>query len=152
MVTQYHPAYEPDAISRKEGPPCCDERFVAYEGNKAACLYEMYLSSMSFYVLADHFLVHQSHAYEEEARTLDRKSNRKIYQDFKEEVCLRSLKLRYDSGTLNTSHGYNVQEKCKKIRDDGGYILVGVSVTGGLLLVPDEVETLLTEMALKAIV
>ncbi|KAG1835988.1 hypothetical protein DFJ58DRAFT_847237 [Suillus subalutaceus] len=70
MVTQYHPTYEPGAIFRKEGPPCRDERFVGYEGNKAACLYEMYLSSMSFYFLADHFLVHQSHAYEE-ARTLD---------------------------------------------------------------------------------
>lgn len=49
----------------------------------------MYLSGMSFYVLADHFLVHQSHPYEEEARKLERKSNRKVYQDFKEEVCLR---------------------------------------------------------------
>ncbi|KAG1817936.1 glycosyl-transferase for dystroglycan-domain-containing protein [Suillus subaureus] len=115
-VTQYHPAYEPYVIFRKEGPPWCDERFVGYGGNKAACLYEMYLSGMSFYVLADHFLVHQSHPYEEEARKLERKSNRKIYQDFKEEVCLRYLKRHYDSGTLNTSHGYNVQEECKKIR------------------------------------
>jgi hypothetical protein len=49
----------------------CDERFVGYGGNKAACLYEMYLSGMSFYVLADHFLVHQSHPYEEEARKLE---------------------------------------------------------------------------------
>ncbi|OJA19953.1 hypothetical protein AZE42_03730 [Rhizopogon vesiculosus] len=76
----------------------------------------MYLSGMSFYVLADHFLVHQSHPYEEEARKLERKSNRKLYQDFKEEVCLRYLKRHYDSGTLNTSLGYNVQEECKKIR------------------------------------
>lgn len=29
---------------------------------------------------------------------------------------LRYLKRHYDSGTLNTSHGYNVQEECKKIR------------------------------------
>ncbi|KIK42132.1 glycosyltransferase family 49 protein [Suillus luteus UH-Slu-Lm8-n1] len=115
-VTQYHPAYEPYVIFRKEGPPWCDERFIGYGGNKAACLYEMYLSGMSFYVLADHFLVHQSHPYEEEARKLERKSNRKVYQDFKEEVCLRYLKRHYDSGTLNTSHGYNVQEECKKIR------------------------------------
>ena len=49
----------------------CDERFMGYGGNKAACLYEMYLSGMSFFVLADHFLVHQSHAYEEAARRLE---------------------------------------------------------------------------------
>lgn len=28
----------------------------------------MYLSGVSFYVLGDHFLIHQSHPYEEEAR------------------------------------------------------------------------------------
>lgn len=46
----------------------CDERFTGYGANKAACLFEMYLSGVSFYVLADHFLIHQSHTYEEEAR------------------------------------------------------------------------------------
>ncbi|KAG9312076.1 glycosyltransferase family 49 protein [Chiua virens] len=88
-IKQYQSAYEPYVIFKKEGPPWCDERFVGYGGNKAACLYEMYLSGMSFLVLADHFLVHQSHVYEETARRLERKSNRKIYQDFKEEICLR---------------------------------------------------------------
>ncbi|KIJ58075.1 glycosyltransferase family 49 protein [Hydnomerulius pinastri MD-312] len=88
-IKHYQSAYEPYVIFRKEGPPWCDERFVGYGGNKAACLYEMYLSGMSFFVLADHFLVHQSHAYEEAARGLERKSNRKIYQEFREEVCLR---------------------------------------------------------------
>ena len=37
----------------------------------------MYLSGVSFYVLSDHFLIHQSHTYEEEAR--------------REEVCLSSF-------------------------------------------------------------
>jgi hypothetical protein len=86
----------------------CDERFTGYGGNKAACLFEMYLSGVSFYVLSDHFLVHQSHTYEEEARKNEvstrfplnralyrshrpkqRRYNRKIHSDFKEETCLR---------------------------------------------------------------
>lgn len=46
----------------------CDERFVGYGGNKAACLYEMHLSGISFFVLSDDFLIHQSHQYEEDAR------------------------------------------------------------------------------------
>ena len=89
----------------------CDERFTGYGGNKAACLFEMYLSGISFYVLSDHFLVHQSHVYEEEARRSEvsthvlpldaewyehiakkRKYNRRIQSDFKEETCLRSLR------------------------------------------------------------
>jgi hypothetical protein len=82
-VTEYQPAYEPYVIFKKDGPPwfvlakstsrgadlCrCDERFVGYGGNKAACLFEMHLWGMSFYVLSDHFIVHQNHAYEETAR------------------------------------------------------------------------------------
>ena len=84
----------------------CDERFTGYGGNKAACLFEMYLSGISFHVLSDHFLIHQSHLYEEEARKSEvsfpylhlnatnilatkRKYNRRIHSDFKEEACLR---------------------------------------------------------------
>ena len=87
-VTRYQSAYEPYIIFRKDGPPWyeiqpghlflsvnfmhvasrCDERFVGYGGNKAACLFEMYLAGVSFYVLADHFIVHQNHLYEESAR------------------------------------------------------------------------------------
>ena len=56
--------------------------------------------------MADHFLIHQTHKYEEAARReevrvsqaalarsrnviLQRKYNRKLYADFKEEACLR---------------------------------------------------------------
>ncbi|EPQ54157.1 hypothetical protein GLOTRDRAFT_139535 [Gloeophyllum trabeum ATCC 11539] len=117
-VTQYQSAYEPYVIFKKEGPPWyqCDERFVGYGGNKAACIYEMYLSGISFYVLSDHFLIHQSHPYEEQARKNERKYNKKIYSDFKEEACLRYLKRFYADGTLNTTRGHNVQEECRKIK------------------------------------
>lgn len=86
-VEHYQSAYEPYVITSKGVSWCvyklllrdrvpslypisvrCDERFAGYGGNKAACLFEMYLSGVSFYVLSDHFLIHQSHKYEEEAR------------------------------------------------------------------------------------
>ena len=66
-VTTYQSAYEPYVITSKR-VSWCDERFTGYGGNKAACLFEMYLTGVSFYVMADHFLIHQSHKYEEEAR------------------------------------------------------------------------------------
>lgn len=69
----------------------CDERFIGYGGNKAACLYELYLSGVSFYVLPDDFLIHQSHAYAEKARKHERRYNRKLYIDFREELCFRYL-------------------------------------------------------------
>ncbi|KAF5380389.1 hypothetical protein D9615_004711 [Tricholomella constricta] len=67
-VTQYHSAYEPYVVFKKDGPPWCDDRFIGYGGNKAACLFEMYISGISYFVLADHFIIHQSHRYEEAAR------------------------------------------------------------------------------------
>ncbi|KIY50287.1 glycosyltransferase family 49 protein, partial [Fistulina hepatica ATCC 64428] len=90
-VTRYQQAYEPYVIIKKDGPPWCDERFVGYGGNKAACLFEMYLSGVSFYVLADHFIIHQNHLYEEDVRKHERKYNRKLYADFREETCLRCV-------------------------------------------------------------
>lgn len=74
----------------------CDERFIGYGGNKAACLFELYLSGVSFYVLPDDFLIHQSHAYAEKARKHERKYNRKLYTDFREELCFRYLNLFLD--------------------------------------------------------
>ena len=152
----YQYAYEPYVIFRREGLglgtisgtgaaassssliprmiPWCDERFVGYGGNKAACLYEMYLSGVDFYVLGDDFLVHRSHGYDESARRVERRYNRRIYRDFREEVCLRylysSLKggmglskkeedVRRRPDTLDGLRGRrarNVIEECKKMK------------------------------------
>lgn len=49
--------------------------------SKAACLYELYLSGVSFFVLPDDFLIHQSHAYAEATRKNERRYNRKLYAD-----------------------------------------------------------------------
>lgn len=69
----------------------------------------MYLSGVSLHVLADHFIIHQNHLYEEMARKnevrnifqaalyfsrhLQRRYNRKVYSDFKEELCFRYLNI-----------------------------------------------------------
>ncbi|KAF9073566.1 glycosyl-transferase for dystroglycan-domain-containing protein [Rhodocollybia butyracea] len=115
-VTKYQSAYEPYVILKKDGPPWCDERFVGYGGNKAACLFEMYLSGISFYVLSDHFIIHQNHLYEEKARKDERRFNKKIYAEFKEETCLRYFKHYHDLGILNTTRGYNIQTECIKLK------------------------------------
>ncbi|EAU91462.2 hypothetical protein CC1G_01951 [Coprinopsis cinerea okayama7 len=115
-VTTYQSAYEPYVIFKKAGPPWCEERFVGYGGNKAACLFEMYLSGMNYYVLADHFIIHQKHLYEESARRTERKYNRKIYASFKEEVCFRYLRSYRDTGRLNTTRARNAISECRKLK------------------------------------
>ncbi|KAH9927495.1 glycosyl-transferase for dystroglycan-domain-containing protein [Epithele typhae] len=132
-VERYQSAYEPYVITSKR-VPWCDERFAGYGANKAACLFEMHLSGVSFFVLSDHFLVHQSHAYEEAARreevssafvvliskltqdAVQRKANRKIYAEFKEEACLRYLYRYHRDGTLHTPRAANARTECRKIK------------------------------------
>ena len=67
-VTRYDFSYEPYIIYKKEGSPWCEERFVGYGANKAACLYEIFLSGIEYWVLPNDFLIHQTHRYPEDAR------------------------------------------------------------------------------------
>ncbi|BGP44885.1 hypothetical protein JCM10450v2_000700 [Rhodotorula kratochvilovae] len=113
-VHGYTHSYEPYVIFKKEGTPWCDERFIGYGGNKAACLFELYLSGVSFYVLPDDFLIHQSHAYAEKARKHERKYNRKLYTDFREELCFRYLNLFLDQ--IESPRAKNLALECKKIK------------------------------------
>ncbi|GAA5877078.1 hypothetical protein JCM16303_006160 [Sporobolomyces ruberrimus] len=110
----YTHSYEPYVIFKKEGTPWCDERFIGYGGNKAACLFELYLSGVSFYVLPDDFLIHQSHAYAEKARKHERRYNRKLYTDFREELCFRYLNLFLDQ--IESPRAKNLANECKKIK------------------------------------
>ena len=76
-------------IYKKDGSPWCSERFIGYGSNKAACLYEIYLSGIDYYVLPDDFLIHQNHKYPEHTRRKERQYNKKLYSNFREELCLR---------------------------------------------------------------
>ncbi|KAG0963540.1 hypothetical protein G6F31_007583 [Rhizopus arrhizus] len=73
-VEEYNYSYEPYVIYKKEGSPWCDERFVGYGANKAACLYEIYLAGIDYWVLPDDFLIHQTHHYPEDTRAKERRS------------------------------------------------------------------------------
>lgn len=88
--------------------------------SKAACLFELYLSGVSFYVLPDDFLIHQSHEYAETARKNERKYNRKLYMDFREELCFRYLNDFIGNGKLRTPASKNLLAECKKIKGFSG--------------------------------
>lgn len=86
--------------------------------------------------MADHFLIHQSHKYEEEARREEvrrsaviytyisltrvfsqRKYNRKLYADFKEEACLRYLYRFHAVGLLHDPISSNAMEQCRRMKN-----------------------------------
>jgi glycosyltransferase-like protein LARGE len=88
-VVDYNYNYEPYVLTKRENVPWCDERFVGYGSNKAACLYEIFLAGIEFYVLPNDFLIHQRHPYPENDRRIERKYNKRLYDAFREEACFR---------------------------------------------------------------
>ncbi|GAA5980029.1 hypothetical protein JCM10908_001504 [Rhodotorula pacifica] len=133
-VQGYTHSYEPYVIYKKEGSPWCDERFIGYGGNKAACLFELYLSGVSFYVLPDDFLIHQSHAYAEKARKHERKYNRKLYTDFREELCFRYLNAFLDQ--IESPRAKNLALECKKIKGFATTAARFIAAAGGDIVLP----------------
>ncbi|KAI7861520.1 glycosyl-transferase for dystroglycan-domain-containing protein [Spinellus fusiger] len=115
-VVDYNFSYEPYIIYKKEGSPWCDERFIGYGANKAACLYEIYLSGIDYYVLPADFLIHQTHVYPEETRRKERQYNRKLYSNFREELCLRYSRLFVATGVWDEPRANNLKIECHKIR------------------------------------
>ncbi|KAG0197575.1 hypothetical protein BGX28_008969 [Mortierella sp. GBA30] len=115
-VTTYQHSYEPYVILKKEGTPWCDERFVGYGANKAACLFEIYISGIDYHVLPKDFIIHQSHPYKEETRKQERKYNRNLYQNFQEEACFRYSKRFVLANLWNTSRANNLKQQCSKIK------------------------------------
>lgn len=114
-VTQYQFQYEPYVIFPKNSI-WCDERFVGYGANKAACLFELYLSGVNYWVLPEDFLIHQTHEYLESARKHERLFNRKLYDQFREELCFRYARNFILIDEWDTPKSRNLKEVCHKIR------------------------------------
>ncbi|ORX61383.1 hypothetical protein DM01DRAFT_1331988 [Hesseltinella vesiculosa] len=116
MVTDYDFSYEPYIIYKKEGTPWCDERFIGYGANKAACLFEIYLSGIDYMVLPNDFLIHQTHKYPENTRRKERQYNRKLYSNFREEACLRYARMFIAANEWESGLADNVRQECSKNR------------------------------------
>ncbi|KAG9285400.1 hypothetical protein G9A89_010875 [Geosiphon pyriformis] len=114
-VTKYQYHYEPYVIFPQK-TPWCDERFIGYGANKAACLFEIYISGVDYWVLPDDYLIHQTHKYPESARKYERKYNKKLYDQFREEICFRYARNFITNGEWETEKAANLKQECQKIR------------------------------------
>ncbi|KAG0381097.1 hypothetical protein BGX24_011504 [Mortierella sp. AD032] len=111
-VTMFEPKYEPYVILKKEGTPWCDERFVGYGANKAACLFEIYISGIDFWVMPQDFLIHQYHDYPTTDRKNGRILNRQLFVNFQQEICFRTLDRMIVTGEWYTSKADNLRHQC----------------------------------------
>ncbi|KAK9722075.1 hypothetical protein K7432_002962 [Basidiobolus ranarum] len=113
-VTEYNFSYEPYVIVKKDGIPWCNERFIGYGGNKAACLFEIYLSGVDYWVLPQDFIIHQNHDYLEDTRRIERNFNKKVYQNFREEACFRYFRNFLSRNEWGTPKADNLKKECSK--------------------------------------
>jgi glycosyltransferase-like protein LARGE len=115
-VTTYQFSYEPYVIFKNRGSPWCDERFSGYGSNKAACLFELYVSGVDYYVLPNDFIVHQTHAYPDEARQIERYYNRRLYTQFREEICIRLARRFITQKKWDHPKSDNLRTQCESIK------------------------------------
>ncbi|KAF9191142.1 hypothetical protein BGZ51_007723 [Haplosporangium sp. Z 767] len=111
-VTNFVPKYEPYIVLKREGTPWCDERFVGYGANKAACLFEMYISGIDFWVVPQDFLIHQYHDYPTTNRKNGRILNKQLFVSFQQEICFTTLQRMIMSGEWYTSKADNLRHQC----------------------------------------
>jgi len=96
VVKDYNYHYEPYVVMLQIGPPWCDERFLGYGSNKAACFYDAHLNDYEFVVAPNDFVMHVHHEYVIE-RGIERKVNRRLYEVFRDERCLQANRMRQPS-------------------------------------------------------
>ncbi|KAF9206789.1 hypothetical protein BGZ49_001840 [Haplosporangium sp. Z 27] len=111
-VTAFEPKYEPYIVLKREGTPWCDERFVGYGANKAACLFEIYISGIDFWVMPHDFLIHQYHDYPTTNRKNGRILNKQLFLQFQQERCYATLGRMIITGEWYTSKADNLRHQC----------------------------------------
>ncbi|KAI8879530.1 glycosyltransferase family 49 protein [Backusella circina FSU 941] len=116
QVTTYQHSYEPYVIFKNKGSPWCDERFAGYGSNKAACLFELYISGVDFHVLPNDYLIHQTHAYPNEARSIEQYYNRRLYTQFREELCIRLARRFISQKKWQDPKSENLRVECASIK------------------------------------
>ncbi|KAK3818991.1 MAG: glycosyl-transferase for dystroglycan-domain-containing protein, partial [Benniella sp.] len=112
-VTKFEPKYEPYIVLKRDGTPWCDERFVGYGANKAACLFEIYISGIDFWVVPEDFLIHQYHDYPTTNRKNGRILNKQLFTQFQQEICFSMLQRMIVSGEWYTAKADNLRHQCE---------------------------------------
>ncbi|CAG8551929.1 5015_t:CDS:10 [Acaulospora morrowiae] len=117
MIKEYELYYRPNFVSRKSGPPWCTERL---ENNKAACLFQMYISGSELYVLHDGFVIRHnfnpnSHLITYEDSKWQRVMDSRMYINFSRETCLHYARQFVALGIWKSPIASHVKKECKRV-------------------------------------
>jgi hypothetical protein len=119
--------YRPNFVSRKGGNiPWCTERF---DDNKAACLYQMYISGSDIWVLPKAFLIRrnfnsESHLIRPSESRWEKAINSRLYTKYYREACVHYARQFVLMGEWNSPRSAHLKQECNRVLTNWGKGLV----------------------------
>ncbi|CAG8546136.1 7373_t:CDS:2 [Funneliformis mosseae] len=126
-VEEYELHYRPNFVVSKGGQtPWCSERF---DDNKAACIFEIYLSGAELYVDPDNFLIQHhfnqdSHLVNYEDPHWQKVINSRMYANFSREVCLKYARMFVAMKIWKSPIADHVKQECQRVLTGWGSGLI----------------------------
>ncbi|KAF9092839.1 hypothetical protein BGX23_003872 [Mortierella sp. AD031] len=119
-IQNYDPYFGPSVVMRRDKMLWCPERFG---NNQAACLFELYLSGADFWVLPNDFTIHSGERKEFEITERERTINKRLYQKFHEESCLKHARAFYAAGEWDSDRARHCRISCQKVLAVWGLVI-----------------------------
>ncbi|GES75852.1 glycosyltransferase family 49 protein [Rhizophagus clarus] len=126
-VEEYELHYRPNFVARKGGQiPWCSERF---DDNKAACIFEIYLSGAELYVDPDSFLIRHhfnrdSHLVNYGGPHWQKVINSRMYTNFSREICLLYVRTFVAMNLWQSPIANHVKQECQRVLASWGSGLI----------------------------
>ncbi|KAF9979224.1 hypothetical protein BGZ73_004110 [Actinomortierella ambigua] len=111
-IQNYDPYFAPTVIMRRDKMLWCPERFG---NNQAACLFELYLSGVDFWMLPEDFTINVGTRQEVEMSEREKTITSRLYQKFQEESCLKHARAFYAAGEWESERARHCRISCQKV-------------------------------------
>ncbi|KAG9303123.1 hypothetical protein G9A89_005081 [Geosiphon pyriformis] len=127
MIQEYELHYRPNFVSRKGGSiPWCTERF---DDNKAACLFQIYISGSELWVVPDAFLIRhhlnpKSHLLIPDESKWAKGLNSRMYTRFYRESCIHYGRQLLMAGDWETAKAQHLKQECSRVLTNSGKGLI----------------------------
>lgn len=123
-VDEYELHFTGNVVFKRDSQPWCTERFV---DNKAACIYQMYLTGAELWVLPDAFLIStEKDTPPPAAEKFERSIATRLYTKFHQEICMHYAREFYHQGELDSRRAKHLKFLCARVLHSWGKGIVTV--------------------------
>ncbi|CAG8438386.1 4791_t:CDS:2 [Ambispora gerdemannii] len=126
-IEEYELHYRPNFVSKKGGSiPWCTERF---DDNKAACLYQMYITGSELWVIPDAFLIRHhlnpdSHLLKPNESKWAKAIDSRMYTKYYREACIHYARQFVMAGEWDTNKAQHLKNECNRVLINWGKGLI----------------------------